>query len=69
MYLVNPSQTIPSGLVAKPIVEDPDGRIEVKVFVFSEFKSEDGLVTAKQQAPNLEVDVQEFINRRIRYLS
>jgi len=68
MFLVDPSQIQPCGVIAKPIVEDPDGRIEVKVFIFSEFKVEEGSGVPEQRAPSLEIDVQEFINRRARYL-
>jgi len=68
MFLVDPSQIQPCGVIAKPIVEDPDGRIEVKVFIFSEFKVEEGSGVPEQRAPSLEIDVKEFINRRVRYL-
>jgi len=68
MFLLDPANVQPCGVIAKPLVEDPDGRIEVKVFVFSEFNVENGEVPEQQRAPSLEINVQEFLKRRVHYL-
>jgi len=70
LFLVNPSNSLPCGFVAKPLNEDTDGSMQVKVFVFSDFVSDGtGVVVAEQRNPNLEIDAAEFLNKRVRYVS